>query len=57
MDRKTVDPNLVFIRLARTMRYNLFISNDLILTEVLEVASSNRFARSIFFFLLQMRCL
>jgi len=49
MDSKTVEPNLVLIRLAQTMGYNLFITNELILNEVLEVASSNRFARSILF--------
>jgi len=48
-----VDPNLVVIRLARTMGYGLFSVNELILTEAQEtlaVASSNFFARSIFFF-------
>jgi len=49
MDSKTVNPNSVLIRLARTMGYKLLISNELILTEVPEVASWNRFARSIFY--------
>ena len=47
-----MDPNLVVIRLARTMGYGLFSVNELILTEAQEtlaVASSNFFARSIFF--------
>jgi len=48
MDNKTVGPNLVFILLAQTKGYNLFISNELIVTEVLEVASSYRLERSIF---------
>ena len=51
MDSRTVDPNLVVIRLARTMGYGLFSINELILTEAQEalaVASSNFFARSIF---------
>jgi len=53
MDSRTVDPNLVFIRLARTMGYGLFSINVLILTEAqeaLDVASSNFFARSILYF-------
>ena len=29
MDSRTVDPNLVVIRLARTFGYNLFTTNDL----------------------------
>jgi len=47
MDSKTVGPNLVFFRIARTMGYNLFVTNELIETEVLDVASSNRLERSI----------
>ena len=50
MDSRTVDPNLVVIRLARTMGYGLFSINEPILTEAQEslaVASSNFFARSI----------
>ena len=53
MDSRTVDPNLVVIRLARTMGYGLFSINELILTEAQEapeVASSNFFARCTFFF-------
>jgi len=53
MDSRTVDPNLVVIRLVRTMEYGLFSINELILTEAqgaLAVASTNYFARSIFFF-------
>jgi len=49
-----VDPNLVVIRLARTMGYGLFSIKVLILTEAQEalaVASSNFFAKSILFFL------
>jgi len=49
MDSRTVGPYLVFIRLAWTIGYNIFISKELILTEVLEVASLNRLARSIFY--------
>ena len=52
MDSRTVDPNLVVIRLALTMGYGLFSINELILTEAeeaLAVASSNFFARSILF--------
>jgi len=48
-----VDPNLVVIRLARTMGYDLFSINELIFTEAQEalaVASSNFFSISIFFF-------
>jgi len=41
-------PYLVFFRLARTKRYNLFITKELLLTELLEVAASNRCARSVF---------
>jgi len=44
MDSRTVDPNLVVIRLARTMGYGLFSIKVLILTEAQEalaVASSN----------------
>ena len=55
MYSRTVDPNLVVIRLARTMGYGLFSIKVLILTEAeeaLAVASSNFFARSILFFLL-----
>jgi len=48
MGNKIVDPNLVFIRLARKMGYNVFITKELMLTEILEVTSSNRFTRSIF---------
>jgi len=49
MNSKPVDPNLVLIRLARTMGFNLFISNELTLTEVLEVDYFlSRFARSIY---------
>jgi len=47
---RTVDPNLVVIRLARTMGYGLFSTNELILTEAQEalaVANMNFFARSI----------
>jgi len=47
-----VDPKLVVIRLARTMGYGLLSINELILTEAQEAlagASSNFFARSIFF--------
>jgi len=47
MDSKIFGPYLEAIRLARTMGYNLFVSKELIFTEVLEVPSSNRFARSI----------
>ena len=50
MDSRTVDPNLVVIRLARTMGYGLFSIKVLILTEAeeaLAVASSNFLARSI----------
>ena len=53
MDSRTVDPNLVVIRLARKMGYGLFIIKVLILTEAeeaLAVASSNFFARSILYF-------
>ena len=53
MDSRTVDPNLVVIRLARTMGYGLFSIKVLILTEAeeaLAVASSNLFARSILYF-------
>ena len=60
IDSKIVGPYLVVIRLARTIGYNLFISKELIVTEVQEVASSNRFARSITllsFSLSLMRCL
>jgi len=49
-----VDPNLVVIRLARTMGYVLFSINELILMEAQEamaVASSNFFTRSILFVL------
>ena len=49
MDSRTVDPNLVVIRLARTMGHGLFSINELILTEAQEspaVTSSNFFARS-----------
>jgi len=52
MDSRTVDPNLVVIRLPRTMGYGLFSINELILTEAQEalaVASSNFFARSFLF--------
>ena len=50
-----MDPNLVVIRLARTMGYGLFNTNVLILTEAQEalaVASSNFFARSNLYFCL-----
>jgi len=47
MDSKIVGPYLEVIHLARTMGYNLFISKERILTEVQEVASSKRFARSV----------
>jgi len=47
MESKIVIPNLLLIRLAQTVGYNLFMTKELILTEVLEVASSNRFARCI----------
>jgi len=53
MDSRTVDPNLVVIRLARTMGYGLFNIKVLILTEAQEalaVASSNFFARCILYF-------
>jgi len=52
MDSRTIDPNLVVIRFARTMGYSLFSIKVLILTEAQEtlaVASSNFFARSILF--------
>jgi len=52
MDSRRVGPYLLFIRLARTIGYNLFITNEVILTEVLQIASSNSFARSIFYVLL-----
>ena len=49
-----MDPNVVVIRLARTMGYGLFSIKVLILTEAeeaLAVASSNFFAKSkIYFF-------
>ena len=48
MDSRTLGSHLVFIRLAWTIGYNLFVPKELILTEVLEVNSSNRFAESIF---------
>jgi len=54
MDSRTVDPNLVVIRLARTMGYGLFSIKVLILTEAYEalaVTSSYFFARSILYFL------
>jgi len=54
MDSRTVDPNLVVFRLARTMGYGLLSINEQLLTEAQEalaVASSNFFARSILFFL------
>jgi len=50
MDSTTVDANLVVIRLAQTIGYNLFITDKLLLPEALEmlaVASSNFCARSI----------
>ena len=47
MDSRTVRQNLVFTHLAQTIGYNLFITKELILTDVLEVDSSNRFVRSI----------
>jgi len=47
MESKTVGPNLVFIRLARTIGYNLYTTNELIEEEVLELDSSNRLERSI----------
>jgi len=53
MDSRTVDPNLVVIRLARTMGYGLFSIKVLILTvaeEALAVTSSYFFARSILYF-------
>jgi len=46
-DSNNVGPYLVVILLARTIGYNLFIPKELRLTEVHDVASSNRFARSI----------
>jgi len=52
MYSRTLNPNLVVIRLARTMGYGLFSIKVLILTEaeeVLAVASSNFFARSILY--------
>ena len=49
MDSRTVDPNLVVTRFARTMGYGLFKIKLLILTEALAVASSNFFARSILY--------
>ena len=49
MDSKIVGKYLEVIRLARTIGHNLCISKEIILTEVQEVASSNRFARSITF--------
>jgi len=55
MDSRTVDPNLVAIRLARTMGYGLFSIKVLILMEAeeaLAVTSSNFFARSILYFCL-----
>jgi len=47
MDSRTIGTYLVFIRLAWTIGYNLFITKELILTEVLEVTSSKRWASSI----------
>jgi len=50
MDSRNVEPNLVVIRIARTIGYNLVTTQVLILTEALEalaVASSNFCARSI----------
>jgi len=47
VDSNTVCPYLVAILLARTVGYNLFISKELVLTELHEVFSSNCFARSI----------
>ena len=49
MDSKTLGPYLVFIRLASTVGYNLFITKELILTDVLEVASSKPVASSIIY--------
>jgi len=52
MDSRNVDPNLIVVRFARTIWYGLFNIKVLILTEAQEalaVASSNFFARSIFF--------
>jgi len=48
MESKNLETSLVLIRLVRTVGYNIFINNKLIWTEVLEVAFTNRFARSIF---------
>ena len=48
-----MEPNLVVIRLARTIGYGPFSINELILTEAqqeLAVASPNFFARSILLF-------
>jgi len=53
MDSRTVDPNLVVIRLARTMGYGLVSIKLMIMTgalEALAVASSNFFAISTPFF-------
>jgi len=47
MDIRTVDPNVISIRLARTIGYNLFTTNKLILTEALAVAYSNFSTRPI----------
>jgi len=50
MESRTVDPNLVVIRLARTIGYNVFSTKVLIVTDALEaltVAFSNFFATSI----------
>ena len=47
MARNIVGPYLEAIHLARTMGYNLLLSKELILTEVLQVAYSNHFARFI----------
>jgi len=53
MDSRTVGPYLVFIRLAQTTGYNLFITNEPILMEVLELVFSNRVKRSTFCVCLQ----
>jgi len=44
---RTVGPNLLVIRLVRTIEYFLSVSKELILTDWHEVVSSNFFASSI----------
>jgi len=46
IDNNTVGPHLVLIFLTWKIGYNLFIPNELGLTEVYAVTSSNRFAKS-----------